>query len=127
MAIPDFQTLMLPVLRQLAAGGEQAPSTVRAAVAALFKLSKEELAALLPSGRQTIFSNRVAWVRLSQTSRLSRESETRLVSYHPTWHRDFARASRTYRHHNPEHKSLRPPSRARILPRGVAPCRQQPL
>lgn len=61
MAIPDFQTLMLPVLRQLAAGGEQAPSSVRAAVAPLFKLSEEELAALLPSGRQAIFSNRVAW------------------------------------------------------------------
>lgn len=61
MAIPDFQTLMLPVLRQLATGGEQAPSSVRAAVAPIFKLSEKELAALLPSGRQAIFTNRVAW------------------------------------------------------------------
>jgi len=61
MAIPDFQTLMLPVLRQLAADGEQAPSSLRAAIATIFKLSEEELAALLPSGRQAIFANRVAW------------------------------------------------------------------
>ncbi len=61
MAIPDFQTLMLPVLRQLASSGEQAPSVVRAAVASSFKLSDEELATLLPSGRQAIFSNRIAW------------------------------------------------------------------
>lgn len=60
MAIPDFQTLMLPVLHQLAVDGEQAPSSVRAAIATIFKLSEEELAALLPSGRQAIFANRVA-------------------------------------------------------------------
>jgi restriction system protein len=34
---------------------------VRAAVARVFKLSDEELAQLLPSGRQTTFTNRVAW------------------------------------------------------------------
>lgn len=61
MAIPDFQTLMLPVLRQLAVDGEQAPSSVRATIATIFKLSEEELAALLPSGRQAIFANRIAW------------------------------------------------------------------
>lgn len=61
MAIPDFQTLMLPVLRQPASAGEQAPSVVRTAVASSFKLSDEELATLLPSGRQAVFSNRIAW------------------------------------------------------------------
>ena len=61
MATPDFQTLMLPVLRQLSSGGEQAPASVRAEVALIFKLSDEELATLLPSGRQTTFANRLAW------------------------------------------------------------------
>ena len=61
MATPDFQTLMLPVLRQLSSGGEQAPASVPAAVALIFKLSDEELATLLPSGRQTTFANRLAW------------------------------------------------------------------
>jgi len=61
MSVPDFQTLMLPVLKQLAAGGEQPPATVREAVAAALQLTPEDLAALLPSGRQTTFANRVAW------------------------------------------------------------------
>jgi restriction system protein len=61
MSVPDFQTLMLPVLRQLAEGGEQPPAAVREAVANALQLTAEDLAALLPSGRQTTFANRVAW------------------------------------------------------------------
>jgi restriction system protein len=61
MSVPDFQTLMLPVLKQLAAGGEQPPVKVREAVATALQLTPEDLAALLPSGRQTTFANRVAW------------------------------------------------------------------
>ena len=61
MSVPDFQTLMLPVLKQLAAGGEQPPATVREAVATALQLRPEDFAALLPSGRQTTFANRVAW------------------------------------------------------------------
>jgi restriction system protein len=61
MSVPDFQTLMLPVLTQLASGGEQPPSVVREAVASAFHLTPEALAELLPSGRQTTFANRVAW------------------------------------------------------------------
>lgn len=61
MAVPDFQTLMLPVLRFLASGQEAAPVEVREAAAAEFGLTEDELKQLLPSGRQTTFSNRVAW------------------------------------------------------------------
>lgn len=59
--VPDFQTLMLPVLQQLAVGGEQASTAVRQAIAEQFCLSADDLALLLPSGRQTTFGNRVAW------------------------------------------------------------------
>lgn len=59
--VPDFQTLMLPVLERLSSGGEQASSVVRQAVAAYLNLSAEDLATMLPSGRQTTFGNRVAW------------------------------------------------------------------
>lgn len=52
---------MLPVLQQLASGDEQAPGMVRDAIASRLKLSAEELAQLLPSGRQTAFANRIAW------------------------------------------------------------------
>jgi len=59
--VPDFQTLMLPVLRRLDIGGQQAAVAVRDAVATELQLSTEDLAAMLPSGRQTTFKNRVAW------------------------------------------------------------------
>ncbi len=59
--VPDFQTLMLPVLERLSIGGEQASSVVRQAVAAHLSLPAEDLATMLPSGRQTTFGNRVAW------------------------------------------------------------------
>ena len=63
MAIPDFQTIMLPLLRYLADGAERTGHETHDALAAEFKLSPEELAQRLPSGRQTVFANRVAWSR----------------------------------------------------------------
>ena len=62
MAIPDFQTLMLPVLR-LAKDGEVRISDVVEKLAAEFGLSIDERSQLLPSGRQTTFANRVHWAR----------------------------------------------------------------
>lgn len=60
MAIPDFQTLMLPVLRA-SADGEVRIGDVVEKLAAEFALSDNERAHLLPSGRQTTFANRVHW------------------------------------------------------------------
>lgn len=63
MAIPDYQSLMLPLLQFAADGREH---TKREAVAALGQqlgLTQEELGVLLPSGRQGLFDNRVAWAR----------------------------------------------------------------
>jgi restriction system protein len=60
MTIPDFQTLMLPVL-QASADGEVHIGDVVEKLAAEFSLSEEERAHLLPSGRQTTFANRVHW------------------------------------------------------------------
>lgn len=63
MAIPDHQTLMLPLL-QLAADGSQ--HRVRDAVeelAARFGITAEKRAELLPSGIQPVFDNRVGWAR----------------------------------------------------------------
>jgi restriction system protein len=55
---PDFQTLMLPVLR-IAAEGEVRISDVVERLADEFALSAEERSQLLPSGKQTTFANRV--------------------------------------------------------------------
>lgn len=60
MAIPDYQTLMLPVLRCVALG-ETRTSDLVERIADQFTLSVEERSQLLPSGRQAIFANRIHW------------------------------------------------------------------
>ena len=61
MSVPDFQTLMRPLLEEYAAGGEQRIAEARAALASRFGLTEEELAERLPSGRARTFDNRVGW------------------------------------------------------------------
>ena len=61
MPLPDFQSLMLPLLGILSDGVERPPAAIREAAAAQFHLSETDLAILLPSGIQTMFTNRVAW------------------------------------------------------------------
>ena len=60
MPVPDFQSLMLPVLRALA-GGDVRLSEVRALVAETEGLTPDDLRELVPSGRQPKFDNRVSW------------------------------------------------------------------
>jgi restriction system protein len=62
LVIPDFQSLMLPVLRS-AAAGEVRISQVVDQLADQYGLSAEERSHLLPSGKQTTFSNRVHWAK----------------------------------------------------------------
>jgi restriction system protein len=73
VAVPDFQTLMLPTLSLLGKPSPRASSEVRDALAVEFALTQEDLAQLLPSGKQTTFSNRVAWAHsyLKQASLVS--------------------------------------------------------
>ncbi len=63
MPIPDFQTLMLPLLRHLADGAERNNQESLDALGNEFSLSDVERTQLLPSGQQTIFRNRVAWAK----------------------------------------------------------------
>jgi len=61
MAIPDYQTIMLPLLKF---AGDNQEHSLREAVDYLadeFELSEEELKEMLPSGTQRLFNNRVAW------------------------------------------------------------------
>jgi restriction system protein len=60
MAVPDFQTLMRPVLEEYAAGGERRIADVRTGLAARFELTEEDLAERIESGQPT-FQNRVGW------------------------------------------------------------------
>ena len=62
MAIPDYQSLMLPVL-EASSKGEVRIGDVVNQLAEELKLSPEERGELLPSGKQTLFSNRVHWAQ----------------------------------------------------------------
>ncbi len=62
MAIPDFQSLMLPVLRA-SANGEVKISDVVGLLGTQLKLSETELSELLPSGKQTTFANLANWAK----------------------------------------------------------------
>lgn len=62
MSVPDYQSLMLPVLEQ-SASGEVRIGDVVDRLAEDLKLSESDLAELIPSGKQTTFSNRVHWAK----------------------------------------------------------------
>lgn len=61
--IPDFQTIMLPVLQILRDKKEHTLQELIAKISDEFKLSEEERKELLPSGNQAIVNNRVGWAR----------------------------------------------------------------
>jgi len=67
MTVPDFQTIMLPLLQ--VAGDEQEHSIHEYLdkLAIHFSLSEQDLNELLPSGKQTTFYNRVGWARIYLT------------------------------------------------------------
>jgi len=62
MPIPDYQSLMLPVL-EASADGEVRIGAVVDMLADRLGLTPEERSALLSSGKRTIFSNRVHWAK----------------------------------------------------------------
>lgn len=61
MVIPDYQTVMLPLLKYAGDGKEHHIRDAIEELAEEFKLSEEERKELLPSGQQAIFKNRVGW------------------------------------------------------------------
>lgn len=63
MAIPDFQSLMLPLLDAVKDGEEHLFRDLVESLAAKFNLSFEERKHLLPSGRYPTFDNRVGWAK----------------------------------------------------------------
>ena len=65
MAIPDYQTVMLPLLRLAADGKEHKVREAIEDLADSFALTEDERKELLPSGGQATFDNRVGWARTS--------------------------------------------------------------
>lgn len=63
MPIPDFQSIMRPVLSCVGDGVARPLSEVREHVADSFDLTEAERRQWLPSGRQTVINNRIGWAR----------------------------------------------------------------
>jgi restriction system protein len=63
MAIPDYQSIMLPLLLFLKDGKVHSKREAVQFLADEFKLSEDERKELLPSGKQGLFDNRVGWAR----------------------------------------------------------------
>src|SRR5438093_13272768 len=73
MPIPDYQTLMLPVLKLASDGREHRFRDAIEQLATEFGVTDAERAELLPSGTAPVFDNRVGWARtyLKQAGLLS--------------------------------------------------------
>ncbi len=78
MPIPDYQTLMLPVLK-IAARGETRVPIASAEIADLLGLSEEEREEMLPSGKQRLLHNRIHWAKFYMTKAGLIESPSRGV------------------------------------------------
>ena len=63
MAIPDFQSFMRPILSSVSNGQTLTLNELREYAIDFFELSTEESNERLPSGKQTVVSNRVGWAR----------------------------------------------------------------
>ena len=63
MAIPDYQTVMLPLLTTMQDEQERSLKDCVQILAEYFKLTPEEQRELLPGGGQPTFHNRVGWAR----------------------------------------------------------------
>jgi len=63
MAIPDFQTIMRPLLEAHANGSEHKNRDLVEGLAQQFQLTEDERRAMLPSGGARLFDNRVGWAK----------------------------------------------------------------
>ncbi|MBL7203531.1 MAG: restriction endonuclease [Desulfobacteraceae bacterium] len=63
MPIPDYQSIMLPLLKFIRDGKERSLRETIEYLGSEFDLSEKERKELLPSGQQATFDNRVGWAR----------------------------------------------------------------
>jgi restriction system protein len=81
MTIPDYQTLMLPVLKRASTIPVRVPE-IENFLADEFDLSQEERDELLPSGRQKVLHNRIHWAKfyMSKAGLVESPSRGRFVA-----------------------------------------------
>lgn len=61
MSMPNFQQVMIPVLRVIADGKPQNRREITEGVSDIYKLSRDEREKLLPSGKAPVIRSRVGW------------------------------------------------------------------
>jgi restriction system protein len=61
--IPDFQTIMLPLLKQLKDGKDYQAAELTELIAKKFNVTEDEKKKLVPCGKNYVFRNRVEWAR----------------------------------------------------------------
>lgn len=59
--IPDFQTIMLPLLKAFQNGKEKTSKELREEMVSHFNISEDKQKEKIPSGKQPLYTNRVAW------------------------------------------------------------------
>ena len=63
MSIPDFQSVMLPILKILGDGQDHVMREIQTAIEDQFHLTEQERQEMLPSGQGTVIANRVGWAK----------------------------------------------------------------
>jgi restriction system protein len=63
MAIPDFQSIMRPLLQHLSDGKVHKNRETNEFLAGHFQLTEDELSEMLPSGYARLFDNRIGWAK----------------------------------------------------------------
>ena len=63
MAVPKYDELMKPLLTAVKDGKTYEINSIAAALAKQLNLSEEDTAEMLPSGRQTVYKNRIGWAK----------------------------------------------------------------
>ena len=129
--IPDYQTLMLPVLRSALAGDVEIADVVDS-LTDQFRLTDEERRQLLPSGKQSVIANRVHWARtyLKQAGlieavrrgvfRLTERGRTALKA-------NPERIDNTYLEQFPEFQAFKERARASQQRNGDEPSQDEPV
>lgn len=81
MAVPKYDELMKPLLMAIQDGKIYTIKDVSARLAKQLNLSADDLAEMLPSGRQTIFKNRIGWANtyLKKAGLLDRPARATIV------------------------------------------------
>ena len=94
MPVPDFQSVMLPLLSLAADEQEHTVATAIQSLGDQFGLTDEDRRQLLPSGRQSTFDNRVVGRGLTSQRRAFLRTQAWSVSHNNAWSRVLSQGPR---------------------------------